>query len=123
MHHGGWEFFKFQKNAIDGRLSGSGSFNAWDLVSEAPVGSAEFYPGLKQEAFWPAKKLAILMESRAQTPMVVQTSATVIETKPHLNLCIDKTNISTFISYSWGRQEAEDQRGQCKGGSLCVEIN
>lgn len=49
------------------------------------------------------KKLAIPMKSRAWTPMVVQTSATVIETKPCLNLCIDKPNVSAFMSYSWDR--------------------
>lgn len=49
------------------------------------------------------KKLAIPMKSRAQTPMVVQTSATIIETKSCLNLCIDKPNVSAFMSYSWDR--------------------
>lgn len=52
------------------------------------------------------------MKSRARTPMVVQTSATVIETKPPLNRCIDKANVSASMSYPWG-EGAENQRDQC----------
>lgn len=69
------------------------------------------------------KRSAIPMKSRARTPMVVQTSATVTETKPYLNLCIDKINVSAFISYARGGQEAENQRDQCKAENLRVEIN
>ena len=68
------------------------------------------------------KKLAIPMKSRAQTPTVVQTSATVIETKPCLNLCIDKTNVSAFMSYSGGGG-GRKPKGPVQGGGLCVEIN
>jgi len=61
------------------------------------------------------------MKSRAWTPTVVRTSATVIETKPCLNICIDKTNVSALMSYSWrGGQDDRKPKGPVQGGGLCV---
>lgn len=52
------------------------------------------------EPFWPAEKVPFSINLRAR--IVVQTPLTVIETKPCVNLCINKTNVS-FMSY-WGTE-------------------
>lgn len=87
------------------------------MGSGAPVGLAEFYPGLKQEAFDQQKKLAIPMKLRAQTPTVVQALVTVVETKPCLNLSVEKNSASTFMSYS---VRGRKPKGAVQGGGLCV---
>lgn len=58
------------------------------------------------------------MRSRAWTPTVVRTSTI----ERYLDFCMDKNSVSTFISYSRAGGEAENQRDQCREGTLCVEI-
>lgn len=51
MHRDGGEFFRFQKNVIDGHLSSSDSLNFEIWWVKLLLPRLEFYPGWKQEAF------------------------------------------------------------------------
>lgn len=110
MHSGGWELLRFQRNTTDGiclavivYTTRFGEWSScWLLWVLSCFGAWSHFDQ--------PRKIPFSMNLRAQ--IVVQTPLTVIETKPWVNLCINKSSVSAFVSY-WG-MKAENQRHQCK---------
>lgn len=105
----GWGFFsKFQINTtIDTHLSGSDSLNSetwWVKLLLAGL----VLPWFERGGILSSEILAIPIKSR--TPTVAQTSATVIETSPCLNLCTDKASVSAFMSYGEDKTKGTSAR-------------